>query len=81
MASNPVRLERDLLMIPAQRVVRGSTRKARSAVKGGTAFLLVQFLAILVYSLLIVVVLFLMRVRHDYSIDELIDRGLELVTP
>lgn len=75
------RLERDLLMSSFQQGVRAAGRRARRAAKGGAAFFMVQGIAILVYTLLIVAMLLLARVRYEISLDGIIDSMLEAVTP
>lgn len=75
------RLQRDLLMAPLQRGVRGASRKARGAARGGLAMLLAQGLALGVFTLLLLAVLLLLRVKHDYSVDGLLDSFLDAVTP
>lgn len=75
------RLQRDLVMAPLQRGARGATRKARVAARGGLAMFLAQGLALGVFTLLLLAVLLLLRVKHDYSVDRLLDSLLDTVTP
>ncbi|MCP3914183.1 MAG: hypothetical protein GY711_01365 [bacterium] len=70
------RLERDLLMMPLQRGIKGASRRARGAAKGGAAFLVANLIAILVYTLILVAIAMLMRVNYDFSFDGMIDRWL-----
>lgn len=67
-------LLRDLLMAPTTRGARGAGRKARQAARGGLAFLVSQLVVLGVYSLMVLVALFVLRVRWDWSVDGLIDR-------
>ena len=75
------RLERDFLMAPLQSGVRGAGRKARGAARGVVAFFVSQILAIVVYTLIIVVILLLLRMQKGTSVDGMLDRTLEVLTP
>ena len=75
------RLERDLLMAPVQRGVRGAGRRARGAARGGLAFLLAQLVAILVYSLIVLGALLVARAGSGRSIDAMLDGLLNFVSP
>jgi len=70
------RLERDLLMMPLQRGIKGASRRARGAARGGAAFLLANLIAILVYTLILVAIVMLLRVNNGFSLDGMIDRWL-----
>lgn len=74
------RLERDLLMAPLQRGLRGASRKARGAARGGLAMVVSQAVAIGVYTLVLFVILLLLRVNNDFSMDSVIDGVLGLVS-
>ena len=74
-------LQRDLLMTPLQRGVRGAGRRARGATRSGVAFLIAQGMAILVYTLVILIVLLLGRMQKGLSLDGMLDRILEVLTP
>lgn len=67
------RIQRDLLMSSFQRGIRGATRKARGAARGGSAFLVANLVAVLVYSLLIGTLLVLGRARWQWSLDGAVD--------
>jgi hypothetical protein len=69
------RLLRDFVMAPTTRGARGASRRARQAARGGIAFVLAQGLALLVYSVIVLVALLLLRVR-DVSLDGFLDRIL-----
>jgi len=71
------RIQRDLLMTSFQRGIRGAGRKARGAARGGSAILLANLVALLVYSLLIATLLILVRARWEYSLDGMVDGLLE----
>jgi len=75
------RLQRDLLMMPFQRGLRGAGRRARMATRTGMAYLVANLIAISVYTLVLVAIMLLLRVQYDTSFDGAIDRFLELVTP
>lgn len=68
------RLFRDLVMAPVTRGVSGTSRRVRLAAKGGTAMIVAQLLAISVYTLIVLVVFLLIRVKWDVSFDGLFDR-------
>ena len=59
----------------------GGSRRARGAAKRGAAFFIAQGIALLVYSVVIAVLLVLMRVQYDFSVDGVIDGFLDVVTP
>ena len=75
------RLQRDLLMSPLQRGLRGAGRKARGATRNGIAFLISQAMALVVYTLVILVILLLARMQGGFSLDGALDRVLSVVTP
>ncbi len=74
------RIQRDLLMSSFQRGVRGATRKARGAARGGSAFLVANLVAVLVYSLLIGTLLVIGRARWQWSLDGAADHLLKAVS-
>lgn len=67
------RLLRDLLMAPLLSGTRGATRRARETTKGAVAMLVAQGTAFLVYSLIILAILLLLRMR-DVDFNGLFDR-------
>lgn len=69
------RLLRDFVMAPTTRGARGASRRVRQAARGGVAFVVAQGLALLVYSVIVLVALLLLRVR-DVSLDGFLDRIL-----
>ncbi|MEM1449679.1 MAG: hypothetical protein AAF957_25705 [Planctomycetota bacterium] len=75
------RLERDLLMASFQRGVKGASRRARGAARNTTAFLVANVIAIACYSAIILALLILARVKYDWSLDGIIDRMVDAVTP
>lgn len=75
------RLQRDLLMMPFQRGLKGATRRARGASRRGMAYVVANLIAISVYSLVLVAIMLLVRVNYDFSFDGTLDGFLELVTP
>lgn len=70
------RLQRDLVMASFQRGLRKAGRSARGAARQGSAFVLANILAMTCYSLILVAIAFLLRVKWGWSFDELIDRAL-----
>ncbi len=74
-------LERDLVMASFQRGIRGASRRARGAAKNGMAFFIANVVAIGVYSAIILALLILARVNYDWSLDGIIDRMVDAVTP
>lgn len=72
------RLQRDLLMMPFQRGVKGASRRARAATRTGTAYLIANVIAISVYSLIVVAIMILARVNYDFSFDKVIDDFLSI---
>jgi hypothetical protein len=76
LSDRTVRLLRDLLMAPLQRGLRGAGRRARSAARGGAAFLVAQLLVVLVYTGILVVTMVVVRLKWNYSFDGLFDRVL-----
>ena len=75
------RLQRDLLMMPFQRGLRGAGRRARAATRTGMAYLVANLIAISVYTLVLVAIMLLLRVQYGTSFDGAIDRFLKLITP
>ena len=74
------RLERDLLMAPFRKGIKGASRRARGAARGGAAFLLANLIAILAYTLILLAIVLLLRVNRDFSFDGMIDRWLEALS-
>jgi hypothetical protein len=69
------RLTRDLVMSPVQQsMTRGASRKARSMFKTGLAAAIVQFLVFGICTLLVVVAMFVARLRLGWSVDDFLDR-------
>lgn len=75
------RLQRDLVMASYQRGMKGASRRVRGAARSTSAFFLANLIAILVYSGIIVALLIVARVGYDWSIDGVIDRIMNAVTP
>ncbi len=75
MADRSAVLLRDFLMAPLAKGVRGTGRRARHAARGGAAFLIAQFTALLVYTVIVLASLVVLRLRGT-SLDELLDRVL-----
>lgn len=74
LADRSARLFRDLVMAPVQRGLSGTSRRVRTATKGGVAFVVAQGVTLVVYTLLIGVAALLARVRWDWSFDGFFDR-------
>ena len=74
-------LQRDLLMTPLQRGLRGAGRRARGATRSSFAFLIAQGMALFVYTLVILIILLLARMQQGLSLDGVLDRILEVLTP
>lgn len=68
------RLQRDLIMSPVQRGLRGQTRRIRSAASNWFAMVLMQLLVLVVFMALFGVALFIVRVRWEWSVDAYLDR-------
>jgi len=68
------RLQRDLIMSPVQRGLRGQTRRMRSAASNWFAMALTQMLVLVVFMALFGVALFIVRVRWEWSVDAYLDR-------
>lgn len=75
------RLQRDLVMASYQRGMKGASRRVRGAARSTSAFFLANLIAIVVYSGIIVALLIVARVGYDWSIDGVIDRIMDAVTP
>ncbi len=75
------RLERDLVMASFQRGLKGASRRARGAARNGMAFFVANVVAIGVYSAIILALLILARVNYEWSLDGIIDRMVNAVTP
>lgn len=72
------RLQRDLVMASFQRGLRKAGRNMRGMARQGSAILIANVVAFLCYSLILLAVAVLLRVRWEWSFDDLIDRGLAL---
>ncbi len=68
------RLQRDLIMSPLQRGLRGQARRVRSAASNWFAMALTQLLVLVVFMALFGVALFIVRVRWQWSVDAYLDR-------
>jgi hypothetical protein len=66
-------LLRDFLMSSLQRGVRGAGRNLRTKAKSGSAFLMANFIALLIYSGMVLVMMLLARFKWNTSFDELFD--------
>jgi hypothetical protein len=75
------RIERDLLMASFQRGLKGASRRVRGAARNTTAFFVANVIAIVCYSAIILALLILARVKYDWSLDGIIDRMVDAVTP
>lgn len=73
------RLQRDLLMAPLQRGLRGAARRARSGTRSIAAALLTQALVVLTLAVLFAVALSIARLRWGISLDAWLDRVLALL--
>ena len=67
------RLLRDFLMASLQRGVQGASRKIRSQARSGTAYLVANAIAISIYTLIVLVVMVLMRLKWGTSFDGMFD--------
>jgi len=72
------RLQRDLVMASFQRGLRKAGRSFRGAARQGSAIVVANIVAFFCFSLIIVAIGFLLRVRWDVSFDGTIDRVLGL---
>jgi len=70
------RLQRDLVMSAFQQGMRKAVRSARGAARHGSAVLIANFVALLCYSLILIAIAFLLRVRWNWSFDQIIDRAI-----
>jgi hypothetical protein len=61
-------------MAPVTRGIAGAGRRARLAAKGGTAMVVAQLVGIAVYTVIVLVVFLLIRVKWDVSFDGFFDR-------
>lgn len=68
------RLQRDLIMSPVQRGVRGGARRLRSSASNWVAMAISQFVVLAIFVLLFLVALFVLRVRWEVSVDSYLDR-------
>ena len=75
------RLLRDFLMASLQRGVHGASRKIRAQARSGTAYVVANAIAISVYTLILLAVGVLVRLKWNTSFDDLFDfvlgRGTE----
>ncbi len=67
------RLLRDFLMSPLSKGAAGGSRKMRAATKSGLAMIVAQFVVVGIYTLILLVILVLVRLKWDTSIDGIID--------
>jgi len=67
------RLLRDFLMASLQRGVHGASRKIRAQARSGTAYVVANAVAISVYTLILLAVGVLMRLKWNTSFDALFD--------
>jgi len=68
------RLQRDLVMAPVAATARGSARKLKGAAQSMAAMLISQFVVLAICLLLVMVALFVVRVRWEWSVDAFFDR-------
>jgi hypothetical protein len=66
------RLLRDFLMAPLVRGVKGASRRARQAAKGGVAYVVSQVVAISIYSLILAMIVLVLRIK-GHTIDGFLD--------
>jgi hypothetical protein len=71
------RLQRDLVMASFQRGLRKAGHSVRGAARQGSAILVANIVAFVFFSLIIVSVAFLLRVRWEVSFDGVIDGVLD----
>lgn len=72
-AERCTRLQRDLIMAPVQLGLRGSSRKLKSTANNWLAMAIAQFVVFGICCLLVLVTLFVLRVRWDWSADAFFD--------
>ncbi len=68
------RLQRDLVMAPVAATARGSARKLKGAAQNMAAMVIAQFVVFSICLLLVMLALFVLRLRWDWSIDGFFDR-------
>ncbi len=68
------RLQRDLVMAPVAATARGSARKLKGAAQSMAAMLISQLVVLSVSLLLVMLALFVLRVRWQWSVDGFFDR-------
>lgn len=68
------RLQRDLVMAPVAATARGSARKLKGAARSMLAMILSQFVVLAICILLVMLALFVLRLRWQWSIDGFFDR-------
>ena len=73
-------LQRDLLMSPFQRGLRGAARRTRTATRSGAAYLVANLIAICIYTLVLLAIMLLVRVQYGFSFDQKLDQVIDLVT-
>jgi len=74
------RLQRDLLMSPLMRGVQGTSRRARTAAKGGVAMIVSQAIGIGVYTLLLLVIAVFARINYGTDFTAMIERFLNVIS-
>lgn len=68
------RLQRDLVMAPVAATARGNARKLKGAARSMLAMILSQFVVLAICILLVMLALFVLRLRWQWSIDGFFDR-------
>jgi hypothetical protein len=68
------RLQRDLVMAPVASTARGGARKVKNVAQGMAAMIISQFVVLSVSLLLVMLALFVLRVRWQWSVDAFFDR-------
>lgn len=71
------RLQRDLLMAPLSRGLRGAGRRVRGRARRGLAFVLANLVGIGVYTAVLLAILILVRLNYGFSLDEVFDGILD----
>jgi hypothetical protein len=74
------RLQRDLVMSPLSLGARGGARRLRSSASNWLAMALMQFVVLGVCVFLVLVALFVMRVRWEWSVDGFFDSIAETLS-
>ncbi len=68
------RLQRDLVMAPVAATARGNARKLKGAVQNTAAMVIAQFVVFSICLVLVMLALFVLRLRWNWSIDGFFDR-------